>query len=537
MQKDEQKKNRKGILKNREIAVLKEQFPSCFHSDGSFDMDHFAEILGKKINISYEGYELRFLGKNYAKMLATIDTETVMVPDEEHNALPENCGSRNLYITGDNLDGLKHLLKEYAGEVGCIYIDPPYNTGSDGFVYNDRFTFTIEELAEKLHVSEEQAARIAELTEKGSASHSAWLTFMYPRLILARELLREDGVIFISIDDHEYANLKLICDDIFGEDNYLNTLAWVSNITGRQISDSGAAKTWESILVYGKTGKAPGLFTDFRFARSRMKDSYKGFRKDIREDAYGEFAVGDTLYNHNRKFNEETRPNLVFSIYYDPQTEEITTGEIGEKREGLIELPPHPNRDGIHQYHAWRWSREKIARESYNLIVLPTSRGGYEIYTRIRDFHKTALKDIITNISNGDKEVKALFGGKGVFEYPKSVDLVKLLVKSVGDTDCLVLDFFSGSATTAHAVMEANAEDRGNRRFLLIQIPEEVKPGSVAAKEGYHTIDEMGRERIRRAAAEIRETLQKTEGGREQGPKWEPDLGFCHMTLENLPRH
>ena len=148
-----------------------------------------------------------------------------------------------------------------------------------------------------------------------------------------------------------------------------------------------------------------------------------------------------------------------------------------------MELPPHPNRDGIHRYHAWRWSREKIARESHNLIVLPTSRGGYEIYTRIRDFHKTALKDIITNISNGDREIKSLFGGKGVFEYPKSVDLIKLLVQASGDKDGLVVDFFSGSATTAHAVMKANAEDGGKRRYILIQKPERVKPGSVAEKK------------------------------------------------------
>ena len=520
------KKRRAGGPGSKEIAVLREYFPSCFHADGSFDLDHFAETLGNQINISYEGYELKFLGKNYAKMLASIDTETVMVPDEEHNAKPENRDSGNLYITGDNLDGLKHLLRICPGEASCIYIDPPYNTGADGFVYNDRFTFSVEELAEKLHVTEDQAARIADLTGKGSASHSAWLTFMYPRLQLARELLREDGVIFISIDDHEYANLKLICDDIFGESNYLNTLAWVSNITGRQISDSGAAKTWESILVYGRSEKAPALFTDYRFARSRMKDVYKGFKKDIREDEYGEFAVGDTLYNHNRKFNEETRPNLVFSIYYDPQTGEITTGEIGEQREGCVELPPHPNRDGIHQYHAWRWSREKIARESYNLIVLPTSRGGYEIYTRIRDFHKTALKDIITNISNGDREIKSLFGGKGVFEYPKSVDLIKLLVQASGDKDGLVVDFFSGSATTAHAVMKANAEDGGKRRYILIQKPERVKPGSVAEKEGYTTIDEMGRERIIRAAEEI--------CGEKDGQITIP--GFRHYVLQTAQR-
>lgn len=189
-----------------EIAVLKEHFPSCFHSDGSFDLERFKEYLSDKVAVVNEGYELRFLGKNYARLLASLDTTTVVVPDKEHNSKPENANSQNIYISGDNLDGLKHLLKSYARKVKCIYIDPPYNTGSDGFVYNDSFHFTAEELSEKLSISEEQAQRILDLTKRGSASHSAWLMFMYPRLLLARDLLCDDGTIFISIDDNEQAN-------------------------------------------------------------------------------------------------------------------------------------------------------------------------------------------------------------------------------------------------------------------------------------------------------------------------------------------
>ena len=194
---------------SREMDILKEHFPSCFHSDGSFDLGRFQEFLNDKVAVTHEGYELKFLGKNYARLLASVDTTTVIVPDEEHNSKPENANSENIYISGDNLDGLKHLLKSYAGKVKCIYIDPPYNTGSDGFVYNDSYNFTAEELSDKLSISEEQAVRILDLTKRGSASHSAWLMFMYPRLLLARDLLTNDGVIIISIDDNEYASLKL----------------------------------------------------------------------------------------------------------------------------------------------------------------------------------------------------------------------------------------------------------------------------------------------------------------------------------------
>ena len=343
-------------------------------------------------------------------------------------------------------------------------------------------------------------------TESNGRFHTDWLNMIYPRLKLAKDLLSDDGVIFISIDDNESSNIKKICDEIFGVSNYINQIAWVSNITGRQISGTGAAKTWESVFVYCKNAQSfYSLTVDITFAKEKMPDSYKGFNKDIRKDGYGPFAIGDTLYNHNRKFNEETRPNLVFSIFYNPDTEEIITGNIGEVKEGFIELLPHKNGDGIHKYHAWRWSKPKIAKESYNLIVLPTSNGGYEIYTRIRDFNTTLLKDIVTNISNGDSEVQKLFGGKKYFEYPKSVDLISTFISSISDKSAIILDFFSGSATTAHAVMKLNAEDGGHRKFIMVQLPEKTGEKSEAYKAGYKTICEIGKERIRRAGKKIKE--------------------------------
>ena len=267
------------------------------------------------------------------------------------------------------------------------------------------------------------------------------------------------------------------------------------------------------------------LTVDISFAKSNMPDSYKGFNKDIRTDERGPFAVGDTLYNHNRKFNEETRPNLVFSIFYNPETGEIVTGEIGEKKPGFVELPPHKNGDGVHKYHAWRWSRQKIANESYDLIVLPNAREGYEIYTRIRDFNTTLLKDIITNISNGDAEVQKLFDNKKYFDYPKSVALMSLLIDSIADKDMIVMDFFSGSGTTAHAVMKLNANDGGRRKFIMVQLPERTDKASAAYKAGLTTICEIGKERIRRAGRKVKDEAGLTAQGL--------DVGFRVLRLDS----
>ncbi len=502
------------------IEKLKELFP-MIDVDGKIDFDMLRTILGDEVDDSREKYQFTWNGKTDSIRLAQSPSSATLRPCKKESKDWDT--TENLYIEGDNLEVLKQLQKTYYGKVKMIYIDPPYNTGND-FIYKDDFKNSIK------NYKEQTEQGMSSNPETNGRYHTDWLNMMYPRLVLARNLLCDDGVIFISIDDNELHNLKKICDEIFGATSFLNQFAWVSNITGRQISGKGAAKTWETVLVYTKNIDLSKSFNvAVNFAKSKMPDAYKGFNKDIREDDLGKFAIGDTLYNHNRKFNEETRPNLVFSIFYNIETGEILPGELGEIKPGFIEIPPHKNGDGVHKYHAWRWSREKVINESYNLIVLPTSRGGYEIYTRIRDFNTTLLKDIITNISNGDAEVQKLFDGKKYFDYPKSINLIRIFTESISDKDSIVLDFFSGSATTAHAVMKLNSEDNGNRKFIMVQIPEDTDNKSSAYKAGYKNICEIGKERIRRAGELIKQEYQKSNPDKE----FTTDIGFKVFKLDS----
>lgn len=492
------------------IDKIGSMFPNCItetiDENGkpkkAINFELLKQMLSDEVIDGEEAYEFTWVGKKAAIVEAHKPIRKTLRPCKEESK--EWDKTENLYIEGDNLEVLKLLQESYLNKVKMIYIDPPYNTGND-FIYNDDFKMSVDEYADEISETDADGNRMFKNTESNGRFHSDWCSMVYSRLILARNLLTEDGIIFISIDDNEVYNLRKICDEIFGGSNYINQFAWVSNITGRQISGYGAAKTWESVLVYSKCATlTSGLCVNIEFAKSKMPDAYKGFNKDIRHDKHGEFAVGDTLYNHNRKFNEETRKNLVFSIFYNPRTEEIITGNIGEVIKDFIEIPPHKNGDGIHKYHAWRWSKQKISKESYNLIVLPNSKNGYEIYTRIRDFNTTLLKDIITNIPNGELEVQKLFNNKKYFDYPKFVDLLKTFLGSVLDKKAIILDFFSGSATTAHAVMQLNAEDCGNRKFIMVQLPEKTDEKSEAYKAGYKNICEIGKERIRRAGDKIK---------------------------------
>lgn len=507
-------------LADKNYKALSKLFPNAvtetIDKDGHIVRAIDADVLRAEISCAVaegneERYRFTWPDKRKTMYMVNSPVQGTLRPLKEKSV--DFDSTENIYIEGDNLEALKLLQECYLGKVKMIYIDPPYNTGND-FVYEDDFSEDTDSYTVRSGQVDEVGNRLVKNIESNGRFHTDWLNMMYARLKLARNLLSEDGYIFISIDDNELENLKKICNEVFGEGNYVNHFAWVSNITGRQISGRGAAKTWESILVYAKDALNAAEFNiDISFAKEKMPDTYKGFNREIRRDDRGEFAVGDTLYNHNRKFNEETRPNLVFSIFYNPDTEEIVPGDIGEKKEGFIELLPHANGDGVHKYHAWRWSRNKIVNESYNLIVLPHSKNGYEIYTRVRDFNATLLKDLITNISNGDSEVQKLFGGKKYFDYPKSVDLLKTLIDAVSDRDSIIMDFFSGSGTTAHSVMELNAEDGGTRKFIMIQIPEELEAKSAAYKDGFRTLCDIGEARIKKAGLLLRNSNKALDCG------------------------
>lgn len=534
------------------IATL---FPHCvterLNKDGklelTIDFDKLrTELSNEALDDSEERYQFTWPDKRAASRLANEPINKTLRPCREESV--DFDTTENLYIEGDNLDVLKVLRETYLGRVKMIYIDPPYNTGND-LVYYDEYSlrdnvyknkdidwqgvYEAKEhsigLGVKSGLFDEEGNYLLDPIQRNTESngrfHTDWLNMIYPRLKVARDLLSDDGVIFISIDDNEEHNLRKVCDEIFGCNNYVNTFAWINNLTGRQISGKGAAKTWEPVLAYAKEISCIStLDIEIEFAKKNMPDSYKGFNKDLREDKYGTFAIGDTLYNHNRKFNEMTRPNLVFSIFYNPQTEEIKSGDIGAEFPGFIEIKPHSNGDGVHNYHAWRWSRSKVDGESHNLIVLPTSKGGYEVYTRIREFNTTTLKDVITNISNGDSEVQKLFDNHKYFDYPKSVALVRTLIGS-SDKDSIIFDFFSGSATTAHAVMMLNVEDGGTRKFIMVQLPEVTDEKSEARKAGYKNICEIGKERIRRAGKKIKEKAGQAADGL--------DIGFRVLKLDS----
>ena len=484
----------------KEIEILKEYFPACFRN-GSFDIERLKEYLKDKINITEEGYELRFLGKNYARLLASLDTTTVIVPDEEHNNLPENKDSKNIYISGDNLDALKHLLKSYAGSIKCIYIDPPYNTGSDDFVYSDSFNFTVEELVSKLSISEEQASRVLDLTRRGSATHSAWLMFMLPRLLLARDLLSKDGVIFISIDDNEQSNLKLLCDDIFGEECFMGNIVRATGQTTGQDGD-GLGSSFDYILVYSKNEG---------YELNGLELSEKDKKRFQEQDDIGYYAY-DQLRKTGSNDKREDRPNLYYGIV-DP--------------DGKILYPTATaGYDG-------RWRVEKSSYENLvknNMILWKkTTRNNVEVwwpyvkyYLEGRTKRPSPLWNDLEGNKKASREVRELFDGKKVFDFPKPVDLLLRIINIATDKDSLIVDFFGGSSTTAHAIMQQNSKDGGNRKYILIQWQEQCKEDSEAFKSHYKTIDEIGQARIKLAANKLRRENTMFHG----------DLGFKHFTLQ-----
>ena len=508
----EQLENNENIRPNTKLLnLLKENFPDYFDKDNNFMIDKFKNILkSDEINITKEGYELNFLGKSYARFQTSTETETIISPLTDHNNKDENKNSENLYIIGDNLDALKHLLKSYSRKIKCIYIDPPYNTGSDGFVYPDNFKFDSATLSNKMGIDEEEAKRIIDM--RGKSTHSAWLTFMYPRLVLSRELLSDDGVIFISIDDNEQANLKLICDEIFGEENFISNIIWRKK-TGASDAKEISSIT-ESIITYTKLKLDNSSTSTF----SKNINSFDKTRYNLKDDHIelrGPYYL-DTLDRGGLQYSD----SMNFSIPAPDGTQLFPNGRTSFVNDGWT----------------WKWSKEKVAwglKNDYITIVKSKQKkNGWSV--RYKNYllcdnegnyinRAAPHKNLITSVLNTDatQELKLLLESK-VFETPKPTELIKELLSYVNDNS-LTLDFFSGSATTAHAVMKLNAEDGGNRKYILVQLPEEIEESKPAFKAGYKTIDEIGRERIKRAAQKIKEETNA-----------DIDYGFKVVKLENV---
>lgn len=493
--------NADAVAGQKEMDALKKYFPQCFHADGEFDIEAFKAALPGGTTITDETSGFNWLGKNYARMLTNMDTTTLIRPDEEHNAKPENKDSQNVYISGDNLDALQHLVKSYSGKVKVIYIDPPYNTGSDGFVYNDKFNFTAEELAERLDVSPERAERILSMTRRGSASHAAWLTFMLPRLSFARDLLTDDGVIFISIDDNEQANLKRLCDEVFGEECFIGNIVRPTGQTTGQDS-GGLGSSFDYILVYSKNEEM-----ELNGLELTEKDKLR-FQN---QDDVGYYAY-DQLRKTGSNDKREDRPNMYYGI-------ENPDGEIlypiaaaGYESCWRVERKTY---DNLVKEHMILWKKTKRDNEE---IWWPYVK----YYLDGRTKRPSPLWADLEGNKKAAREVRGLFEGKKVFDFPKPVDLLLRVIQISCEKDSIILDFFGGSSTTAHAVMQKNSEDGGNRKYILVQLQEPCKPDSEAAKASYKTIDQIGMERIKRAAKKLK----------ADNPLFAGDLGFKHYTLE-----
>ena len=490
--------NNKNVdINMNKINKLKELFPNCFNNNGDFDISVFEEEIKTNTSIVKEGYGLNFLGKNYAKYVASLDTETILVPDEENNNKDENKNSENIYISGDNIDALKHLVKSYSGQIKCIYIDPPYNTGSDGFVYNDKFNLSIEKLADVLDINEEEAKRIYNMTNSKSNSHSAWLTFMYPRLYIAKQLLKKDGIMFISIDENEDYNLKSLCTMIFGDEN-VDSIIWqktdsqVDRNTNSKIINRFKSEHESIIICYSNKD-----ITSFNKIY-RLPD-WKNEQKNVDNDPRGPWMSGIISYEEGHK-NEEQNSEYYYEIV-TPSGKKIKRHWFYKKEDllNLIEdnrISFPKNGDGVPR-----------------LKVYQNEEKEYYMGSILRGFGTS---------SSAKDELEEYFRDRTIFDTPKPTKLIKELIRATTNKNDIVLDFFAGSSSTAESVLQLCSNNL-KRKYIMVQLPELCDTKLEAHKSGYKTIDEIGQERIRRAAKKIKEETNA-----------DIDYGFKHYTIKDV---
>lgn len=481
------------------LKALRSLMPEVFN-EGKIDWEKLKATLGENINFSNERYVLNWAGKSDAFRVMQQPSSATLVPCREESVDFDN--TQNIFIEGENMEVLKVLQKSYFNKIKMIYIDPPYNTGNDSFIYPDKFSETKEEYMRRVGDKDEDGYMTREgMFRKNSKEngqyHSNWLNMMMPRLYLAKSLLREDGVIFVSIDDNEVHNLRLLMNEIFGEENFIAQLIWQKRKGGGNDSKY-IAVDHEYILIYVKSIIAN---ESWRIAYDKKYLARYEF-----EDEQGKFYY-DTL----------SRNGLQNPIIYDvvcPDGHVIKNGtwQVSEKtfKEGL---------------------------ESGEIVFIKTKKGNYSVVRKVRMPEGKVSRSIINHVTNKNSadEMDALFENPKMFSNPKPSALLKLLfqLKPSSTEEDIILDFFAGSGTTAHAVMQLNKEDGGKRKYICVQLPELCDEKSEAYKAGYKTIAELSKERIRRAGMNIR-TEVEAEQAKQQGrldfegeePVRMPDLGF-----------
>ena len=501
------------------------------------------QMLSPDVVDGDEAYEFTWVGKKAAIVEANKPIRKTLRPVLKDETIPTGADSEgkpycssgskdwdtteNLYIEGDNLEVLKLLQESYLGKVKMIYIDPPYNTGND-FIYADDFMRSQEEENEQMGMYDEDENRLFKNTDTNGRFHSDWCSMIYSRLMLARNLLADDGVVFISIDDNEQENLKKCCDEVFGESNFVGKIAVVNNLKGRN-DRKDIATCHEYILIYGKS--------EFAANGMPLTDEQKAQFDKVDENGSA-YQLRD-LRKRGRPDRREDRPNMYFPIYYNLET----------KKCSLVE---EPNAVAIYPIRGdgsdgrWRWGKERVAA---NLAILEpryssiAKRWGIEhrVYLNpslnpvnldeedTEDTERSSKSKsfwIGGELSNdvGRRQLKTIFGA-AYFDYPKSIDYILNTIYMGSDSDSIILDFFSGSATTAHAVMQLNAEDGGHRKFIMVQLPEKCDEASEAYKAGYKNICEIGKERIRRAGDKIKSESPTTTQ--------DLDIGFRVLKLDD----
>lgn len=486
------------------LALVGQYFPEAI-KDGEVDFTALKEEMGEFAEVGAEHYDFTWAGKQAAKKEAMADIFGRSLRYKPQDSLNPDS-TENLYIEGDNLEALKLLRRNYHGKIKMIYIDPPYNTGSD-FVYRDDFSMTQEELDE-LSGDVVDGVRFQKNAEGGSRYHTNWLNMMYPRLRLAKELLSDDGVIFISIDDHEVENLTQICNNVFGESNQQAIITYVRKTSGKQDSTNFMRST-EYIVVYSKSDAwdcSPII------AEEKVTDRFNKTDEDGR--AYRETDLRKTG-NADRR---EDRPLMWYPFYFNPATNDLIVSQAERPdlvQNGYVEIYPiKPDKSE----GRWRWGFSSAQENIANLVarIMPKykAENKYTIYEMDYIDKNGDVKTVKEhtywdrkpfNSDNAMQEFKALGFSNQLFPFPKSCALIKHMIYLANCDDAIILDFFSGSATTAQAVMQLNAENGGHRKFIMVQLQELTEENSEAYKAGYKNICEIGKERIRRAAKKIHE--------------------------------